>query len=660
VQQVWLNLSRVGLITKESPAGSFVYGADLGTGLALHGMRVTYLIGTHFTYDLTDVHGISQVPAHAVYALAEWGRSKAFVSLFPQSPPPNGVLGVRADRASMRAGETVHIVGFARRRDGNDYRPAAGNVDVKIVAGPQTLASTTAALDAAGAFSGDLTIPPDAPAGNAAILAATPDASGGATIHIDGTGDVALNIVTACIAACRPAVAIPVTLVAKRNGLPAPKEPIRVRIVRSPHVQPPDGSGAVTPWGLTTIVDTTVQTDALGTAHVVIPAPSDGLPSTYGIVAADGPSTASANLVAPNGRVALEVVPLSANIDVSDTANVDIRGFDALDGLPASGAGVTVSIAHGPTTQESTVTLGPDGTARATFTGVALGMNLVMAQADIDGSHVVDVAAITVAPLAMGATVAGGGADVKIAFDHPRQQPGATVGVTAALTGAVGNALVTMESAHGVTPQVVPVQSGVADASLTVPETLGSLAVGAAFVRDGAIVETTIPLAVDGPGHQRLLALSADRATYSSGDTAQIAIQDGGDHTPATIVVRVSDRRPSGGASFDDVGGVLASSGATTQNLASNDPPWHAWVAPASSTAGDLFGFDTPAQSGAGADTQLAVAPSRVLMWQIERSDGSAPIAVPVPHDPGRYVLSIIKMTDDGDVGAASIALTVQ
>jgi hypothetical protein len=31
-----------------------------------------------------------------------------------------------------------------------------------------------------------------------------------------------------------------------------------------------------------------------------------------------------------------------------------------------------------------------------------------------------------------------------------------------------------------------------------------------------------------------------------------------------------------------------------------------------------------------------------------------------VPHDPGRYVLSLIKMTDDGDVGAASIALTVQ
>ncbi len=658
VQQVWLNLSRVGLLIKESAAGSFIYGADLGSGNALHGMRVTYLIGTHFNYDLTDVHGISLVPARAVYAIAEWGRSKAFVSLFPQSPPPAGVLGVRADRASMRAGETVHVVGFARRRDGNTYRPASGSVDLKVVAGGQTLASTSGVLDPAGAFTGNLTLPADAPAGNAAILATTPDAGGGATIHIDGAGDVALAIAAPCTVACSPSSTIPVTVTAKRNGAPAPMEAVRVRIVRSPHVAPPDGTGAANPWGLTTIVDTMLKTDARGYAHVAIPAPGDGLPSTYGIVVADGPSTASANLVAPNGRFALQVAPLSADIDVSDPAEVDIRGFDALDGAPASGATVLVNVTHGPTTQQASVTLGPDGTARAAFSDVALGMNLVTAATDVGGSHVVDVAAVTVAPLALGATVATAGGDVTIALDRPRQQPGDRVAVSASLTGAVGNALVTMESARGVTPQVVPVQNGAAAASLVVPETLGALTVGAAFVRDGAIVETTVPLAIDGPGHQRLLALTADRPTYAPGATAQISVVDGGDHTAATIVVRVSDRRPAGGAAFDDIPGVLASSGATTQNLASTDPPWHAWVAPAASTAGDIFGFDSPTPGG-GADTQIAVAPTRVLTWQVGRSDGG-PISVPVPHDAGRYVLSIIKMTDDGDVGAASIALTVQ
>ena len=89
-------------------------------------MRLTYLIGTHFAYDLTDAHGISRVPAHAVFALAEWGNSHAFVSLFPQSPPPAAVLGVRADRASATAGESVRVVGFARSGSGNVYRPATG------------------------------------------------------------------------------------------------------------------------------------------------------------------------------------------------------------------------------------------------------------------------------------------------------------------------------------------------------------------------------------------------------------------------------------------------------------------------------------------------------------------------------------------------------
>jgi hypothetical protein len=48
-----------------------------------------------------------------------------------------------------------------------------------------------------------------------------------------------------------------------------------------------------------------------------------------------------------------------------------------------------------------------------------------------------------------------------------------------------------------------------------------------------------------------------------------------------------------------------------------------------------------------------------VLTWRVDRSTGAS-FDVPVPHDAGRYVLSIIKMTDDGDVGAGSIALTVQ
>ena len=198
VQQVWLNLSRVGLLTKESPAGSIVYGADLGTGHALRAMRMTYLVGTHFAYDLTDGHGISRVPDRAVFALAEWGKSKSFVSLFPQSPPPAAVVGVRADRASARGGESVRVVGFARRRNGNVYRPATGDVALTVVAGGKTLASAHADLDKAGAFTASLDLPAGAQAGDAVVLAAAQGASGGATIHIDGAGDTALSIVAPC------------------------------------------------------------------------------------------------------------------------------------------------------------------------------------------------------------------------------------------------------------------------------------------------------------------------------------------------------------------------------------------------------------------------------------------------------------------------------
>jgi hypothetical protein len=659
VQQVWLNITRVGMVTKESPAGSFVYGADLGTGKAFAGMRVTYLIGTHFTYDQTDKRGISRVPDHAVFALAEWGRSKSFVSLLPQSPLPAGVLGVRVDRASVIAGESVRLVGFARRRDGSDYRPSTGDVALKVVAGGQTLATGTATLDAAGAFSAELALPATAPAGDAAILASTPNASGGATIHIDGVGGVALAIAAPCSMACAPSAPIPITVTAKRNGVPVAGEPVRLRIVRSPHVQPPEDGAATATWGTTTIVDTTLTTDKLGYAHTAIPAPGDGLPSTYGIVAADGPSTASANIVAPNGSVALAVLPARTSIDVAEPAEIDVRGFDALSGQPAAGASVTVTIAHGPTKQQNTVTLAADGTAHVTFAGVALGLNLVSAETDIDGRHVIDVSAVTVEPLALGSAASAAGNDVKIALDRPRQKPGERAVITATLAGAVGDALVTMQSAGGVMPDLVPVQAGSATSTLAVPATAGALAVGVAFVRDGAIVTASLPLALDAPGHQRAIALSADRTSYSPGAIARIAVADGGDNSAATVAVRVSDRLPSSGASFDDIPGVLASSGTTTQNLSSTDPPWHVWVTPKTSTAGDVFGFERPPQTVA-TGARIAVAPTRVMMWSVGRSTGGGTIAVTLPRDAGRYVLSIIKMTDDGDVGAASIALTVQ
>jgi hypothetical protein len=657
VQQVWLNLSRIGLVTKESPGGSLLYAADLGSGRALAAMRVSYLVNAAFAYDRTDAHGISHIPPHARFALAEWGRSRAFVSLLPQSAPPAAIVALRTDRGVVRAGETVHVIGFARRRSGNVYRPASGDVDVALVVRGRSLATVKAALDRSGAFATDLEIPSDAPAGDVAVLATGAGASGGATLRVDGVGDTALTLAASCSSQCPADGAIPLTVTARRAGAVAPNTAVRVRVVRTPHILPADGADEGTPWGTTEILDITVRTDIAGLAHAAIPAPTDGLASTYSVFASAGAATASTSLVAPNARLALAVLPRATTLDVSDPAIVEVRGFDALDGTPAANQSVHVRIAHGPTQQDQTVTLDATGRAEVTFRDVALGMNLVSADATVNGRTALDVAAVTVAPIALAGGASKSGAGVRVATDRARYRPSERVQATASANGAVGDVLFTLESSRGVTPIVTATSGGAGGATFNVPETIGATTVGVAFVRDGAIVTGSTTLTVDGPGHVRALTLSPDRASYAPGSSAKIAIEDGSDRSESTFAVRVSDRRVGSGGSYDDIAGVLGVAGTTTQNLASADPPWHAWVTPARSKAGDVFGFDKPRQLAAP-DTPTT-AGARVLSYSVDRSANDS-FEVTVPRDPGRYVLAIVKITEDGDVGAASIGLTVQ
>lgn len=660
VQQVWINLSRIGLVTKESPAGSLVYAADLRTGRAFSGMRIGYLVGTQLHFAKTDVHGISRVPAHARFALADWGRSHTFVSFLPQSPPPTTVVGVRAERASVQAGDTMRAIGFVRRRNGDVYRPATGDVAVTLFGSGKTLASAHATLDRAGAFAVDLAIPANTAAGDDAILASAAGASGGATIRVDGIGDVALSVSAPCANACPADAAIPLTLTARRGSATAAGVDVRVRVVRSPHVLvAAEGSDDAPAWGTTMITDSTVRTDAQGVAHVSIPAPSDGLASTYGVSASSGASTATTSLVAPTARLALAITPVQSSLDVGEPASVVVRGFDALAGTPSSGTSVLVKIVHGPTEQQQTVTLGSDGTARATFRDVALGMNLVSAEATVDGRRAYDVSAVTVAPRALGAE--GGVADsgIRLTLDRPRHRPGERVTVNASLPNARGDALFTIESARGVVSNVVPAPAGSASTTLTIPDTIGATTIGVAFVRDGAIVSSGIPVPVDGPGHQRALTMTGDRETYAPGSTAKVSIAGGNDTAESTLAVRITDRRAGSGASFEDMASVLASSMTTTQNTASADPPWHTWVAPAKSTAGDIFGFDRP-RTAPQRDDQITGAGENVFAWQVTRGVRGGSFDVTVPRAPGRYVLGIVKITDDGEVGSATMALTVQ
>ena len=309
-------------------------------------------------------------------------------------------------------------------------------------------------------------------------------------------------------------------------------------------------------------------------AHVAIPAPSDGLASTYGVVAASGPSTASAQPRraerAHRARGRAGARPRSI---ASDPATIDVRGFDALDGSPAAGLSVHVTVSHGPTIQDQTVTLGRrrDGSrdvsrrrARHEPRVGASRRRRAATPLDVVGDH----------RRAERAHRRARAQQSRRRQDRDRSARGRSratrTGISASLAGAVGDALITMESVRGVTPAVVPVQNGAASTSLAVPETIGALH-GRRRVRP------------------RRCARRRDRNRWSSTarvisarsrsaptvrptrrrDSARITIADGDDRSDATLAVRVSDRRAAGGASFDDIPGVLASAGTTTQNLAS-------------------------------------------------------------------------------------------
>lgn len=658
VQQTWIDLTRIGLLTKESAGGIVLYGADLGTGKALARMRITYLVGTAFQYGMTDAHGIARWSGSGRprFALAEWGKSKTFVSFLPQAPVPPALVGVRTERATMRAGERVRVIGFARKRVGTAYRPASGEARITIVVRGRTLAQTQTRLDGAGAFAVDLALPTDAPAGDAAVLASAAGASGGAAIHIDGVSDVVLNVADTCAATCAADQPLPVIVTAKRaDGTLAAGRDVRVRVVRSPHVLPPGTPEGAVEWGTTLVGDVTAKTDATGIAHVTIPAPTDGLASTYGITATSGSATASARVVTPTARIALAVNPVRAQIAIGDTAAFDLRGFDAADGHPAGGLTVRLRLAHGPTEQDQQLVLDSEGRAHAIFRDVVPGTNLAYAEAAIDGMTALDVNAVDVVPQAQLGTSARRSAELHIATDKQRYAVGDRVAIDASLTGAIGDAFVTLEGARSLGQQTVATTRGHAGATFKVPETVGDATVGVAFVRDGALEYATQRIAVDGPGHARSTALASDRPTYDPGSVAHLTIADGGEHADATLAIRIGDTLAADGASFDDAPRVLAGTGTTTQDPTSGDPAWHASVVPTRSTALDMGANE---RSVPAAET-LGAASERATYWKIDRTDREA-FDVPLPQQPGRYVVSVLKISGDGDVGAANLAIVIR
>ena len=106
VQQVWLNRTHIGLLTKESPDGLLLWGVDLRSGRALAGMLVDFLVGLRFVERKTDAGGLIvwNERTRPSFALAESGPGRAFVSLLPQAPAPSALVALRLESAVARAG----------------------------------------------------------------------------------------------------------------------------------------------------------------------------------------------------------------------------------------------------------------------------------------------------------------------------------------------------------------------------------------------------------------------------------------------------------------------------------------------------------------------------------------------------------------------------
>jgi hypothetical protein len=649
-EQVWINRTRVGLVSKETPAELVLYGTDLGSGRALAKMRVQLLADNSFVTASTDDHGTlrwTRAP-RPVFALAQWGDSYAFLSLLPQAPLPSTIVGIRSDSAVVHAGDTLRLAGFARTRQGSVLRATGGSATVTLRLGATLAGQQTVPLDAAGAFSASIPIPADAPAGDYAALAQVDGGVGGATVHVDANaGGLSLAVSPQCTA-CDPHADIPLLVKSSRGGAS-----VHVKVVRSPHVYV-DYAPPGVPWATTTWVDTTVLTGDDGTATVSIPHPNDELGSTYGVRVESGGATANTRFVVPTASAAVRLQVDRDEQTLGTPVGFDVYAVDVASGKPLAGATVTAQLVHGSSVAQQQLTLDGAGHARGSFSSPPLGTNLIFARVE-RGGVAMDAAQVQIDAQAGTAATDGGSANVRIALDKGTYRAGDTVAIDATAPGSTGDALITLESALAAQTLVTPVSSGRAQNHVRAVDAAGQLRVGAAFVRDGAIEWTTVPLGLNAPGRPEQRPLSLARSDFAPGESANVAFGDGSPGG-ATMVVRISRGAPSGSALFDSAPGLLAIGLAATQTSAPDGVTWHPWV----DSTGDhaqVLGFVRRSQPPQ--EVSLAEAATQDVSWSVQRAVAGA-VAVQMPAQSGAYTLSVLEISDDGSVSAASSTITVR
>jgi uncharacterized protein YfaS (alpha-2-macroglobulin family) len=529
-------------------------------------------------------------------------------------------------------------------------KAASGNATI-VLRSPRGVVSQNAVrLDSAGAFFASLHVPSESVAGEYTIMATVNGAAAGTTVHVDANaGGLSLSLTPQCERTCDPNADVPVLVRASRDGVAAPNTNVKVAIIRSPHAYPADTADQ--PWGVAEWYSTSVRTGSDGRAVLMIPHPSDGLPSTYGVRADSGGATADTRIVVPSGSITLRVHLDDDDIGSGTPAFFDIYGVDVASGKPAEGVPVRVQLMHGSSAQEQSVTLDAHGHARGSFSRPQIGSSLVVASAGAS----MDATQLQVEPQTMQMQNAQGSQNIAIALDRKRYTAGEEAHVSASLSGARGSAVITLESATKTDVRIVPVRDGHAVTSFRIADTAGVLAVGAAFVRDGALQWESVPLVVDAPGRPLSVPLVLDKNAYAPGGTARVelgGVRPGG----GTLIVRLTKGTPTGSAMFVNAPDLLAIGTTATQDTATDGASWHPWV---DSTGEHAVVQTFVRRTAPPADLTMTQADTASVYWKVDRQAGDA-IVLPVPDAPGKYVLTLLKIDDDGRVTAASSELVVQ
>ncbi|MGA7202718.1 MAG: hypothetical protein WBX26_12880, partial [Candidatus Cybelea sp.] len=480
------------------------------------------------------------------------------------------------------------------------------------------------------------------------VLAQVGGGVGGATVHVDANaGDLSLDVNAVCGSTCDFREDVPLLVHASRGGVP-----VQVTVVRSPHIYlgyTPDG----TPWATTQWLAETVTVDGSGNATVNVPRPLDDLGSTYGVhVESDG-ATADTRVTVPTAQAAIRLNVDRVEQSLGTPLTFDVYA-DALDGKPLANASVTVALVHGRSTQQQQITLDGDGHARGSFTSAELGTNLIFASTD-HGGRATDAVAVQIDPQASTPATDGRSPNVRIAVGANSYRAGEEIAVNADAPGSQGDALITFESALGLQFIVAGTNGGRAVAKLRAANAAGELRVGAAFVCDGAIAWSTVPLALSAPGRPHLSSLSVRSEHFAPGEDARVAFEEGSEGR-GTFVVRISRGTPSGSAVFSSAPALLALGTTTTQSSAPEAVTWHPSVDSTGNRA-QILGFVRRTQPPP--DESLPQAQTETVSWKVARG-GADGIAVELPSRGGRYLLSALDISDDGSVIAGSSIVEVR